>query len=64
MWDDILAAIALILVIEGIMPFLSPATMRRTLQQLTQLPDRVLRTVGLASMITGVILLYLIRHNG
>ena len=63
MWNDLLAAIALILVIEGVMPFLSPATVRRTMQQLTQLPDRVLRTIGLASMVCGVVLLYLIRHN-
>jgi uncharacterized protein len=62
MWNDLLAAIALILVIEGVMPFLSPDTMRRTMQQLTQLPDRVLRTVGLISMVCGVVLLYLIRQ--
>ena len=62
MWNDLLAAVALILVIEGVMPFLSPATVRRTMQQLTQLPDRVLRTIGLASMVCGVVLLYLIRH--
>jgi uncharacterized protein YjeT (DUF2065 family) len=62
MWNDLLAAIALILVIEGVMPFLSPDTVRRTMHQLTQLPDRVLRTIGLTSMVCGVVLLYLIRH--
>lgn len=62
MWNDLLAAAALILVIEGVMPFLSPATMRRTMQQLTQLSDRVLRIIGLASMVGGVILLYIVRH--
>ena len=62
MWNDLLAAVALIFVIEGVIPFLSPATMRRTMQQLTQMSDQVLRTIGLASMVGGVILLYLVRH--
>ncbi len=62
MWNDLLAAVALIFVIEGVIPFLSPATMRRTMQQLTQMSDQVLRTIGLASMLGGVILLYLVRH--
>jgi uncharacterized protein YjeT (DUF2065 family) len=62
MWNDLLAAVALILVIEGLMPFLSPSTLRRSMQQLAQLPDRTLRTIGLASMIVGVVLLYVVRH--
>ena len=62
MWNDLLAAVALIFVIEGVIPFLSPATMRRTMQQLTQMSDQVLRTIGLASLVGGVILLYLVRH--
>ena len=62
MWNDLVAAIALIFVIEGVIPFLSPATMRRTMQQLTQMSDQVLRAIGLASMVGGVILLYLVRH--
>ena len=62
MWNDLLAAIALILVIEGLMPFLSPSTLRRYTQQLAQLPDRTLRIVGFFSMIGGVVLLYVVRH--
>ena len=62
MWNDLLAALALILVIEGVMPFLSPATLRQTMQQLIQLPDRSLRTMGLISMVGGVVMLYLVRH--
>ena len=62
MWNDLLAAIALILVIEGLMPFLSPSTLRRSMQQLAQFPDRTLRTIGLVSMIGGVVLLYIVRH--
>ena len=49
------------LVIEGIFPFLSPATLRARLQQLGQLGDSGLRLLGLASMGTGIVLLYLIK---
>ena len=62
MWSDFLAAVALILVIEGVMPFLSPDTMRRTMQQITRLPDRTLRIIGLVSMISGSLLLYWVRQ--
>ena len=62
MWSDFLAAVALILVIEGVMPFLSPDTMRRTMQQITRLPDRTLRIIGLVSMIGGSLLLYWVRQ--
>lgn len=61
MWNDLLAAIALVLVIEGLMPFLSPAGFRRTMEQVSGMPDRTLRTIGLASMAVGVGLLYLVR---
>lgn len=61
MWSDLLAAVALMLVLEGIMPFLSPAMLRRTLLAAAQMDDRTLRLTGLASMVAGVVLLYLVR---
>lgn len=61
MWNDIGAALALVLIIEGLMPFLSPTAFRRTMAQVAQLPDRQLRTIGFASMIAGVAVLYLVR---
>lgn len=61
MWNDLLAALALVLVIEGLMPFLSPAGFRRTMEQVSRIPDRTLRTIGLASMAVGVGLLYVVR---
>lgn len=61
MWNDIGAALALVLIIEGLMPFLSPTAFRRTMAQVAQLPDRQLRTIGFASMIVGVAVLYLVR---
>jgi len=60
MWQDLLVALALLLVIEGVLPFLSPESMRRTLLTMAALNDRTLRLVGLASMGIGVGLLYLV----
>ena len=60
MWHELGVAIALLLVIEGIFPFISPNAMRRMLQTVSQMPDQPLRFVGLTSMLLGLMLLYLI----
>ncbi len=60
-WDDLMSAVALVLVMEGIMPFVSPRSWRRTMLQASRLPDHVLRGIGLASMLLGVVLLYVLR---
>ena len=60
MWQELLSAIALVLVIEGVLPFISPAAMRRAIASLARLDDQSLRFAGLSSMLAGVILLYLI----
>jgi uncharacterized protein YjeT (DUF2065 family) len=60
-WNDLLAALSLVLVIEGLMPFLSPQRSRETLKMIVQMEDRALRTLGLVSMISGVVMLYLVR---
>lgn len=60
-WGDLLAALALVLVIEGIVPFVSPQSLRRMLATVSQLDDRSLRITGLVSMIFGVVMLYLVR---
>ncbi|MEM7401040.1 MAG: DUF2065 domain-containing protein [Pseudomonadota bacterium] len=61
MWNELLVAIALVLVIEGVIPFLAPEKFRRALAQLVQMPDQVLRVIGLASMTVGIIVLYVLR---
>ena len=61
-WRDLGAAIALLLVIEGIVPFLNPAGLRRTLQTLMNLTDQQLRIAGTASMLVGLVLLYLVNR--
>lgn len=60
-WSDLAAAIALYLVLEGMLPFLNPEGMKRVMMVLAALPDRHLRRWGFASMAAGAILLYLIR---
>ncbi|MBA2491925.1 MAG: DUF2065 domain-containing protein [Gammaproteobacteria bacterium] len=62
MWKDFLAAVALVLIIEGVAPFLNPGGLRQALQQIANMPDRVLRAVGLGCMLVGALLLYVVRH--
>ena len=61
MWQDLLAALALVLVIEGMLPFLNPTGFRSTMQMLSQLEDSKLRFAGLTAMIVGCLLLYVVR---
>lgn len=60
-WSDLFAALALYLVLEGIMPFLNPQGVKRLLLVLSGMQDRALRIFGLASMSAGLVLLYLVR---
>ena len=60
-WSDLLAALALVLVIEGMVPFISPQALRRLQESMSQLDDRTLRITGLVSMLCGVVLLYIVR---
>jgi uncharacterized protein YjeT (DUF2065 family) len=60
MWHELLTALALVMVIEGILPFLSPNTMRRMMLAVKEMDDRSLRIGGLVSMLLGVLMLYLV----
>ncbi len=60
-WSDLLSALALVLVIEGIMPFANPAGTRKTMALISSMGDRALRTVGVLSMLAGLVLLYVVR---
>lgn len=61
MWSDLLAALGLMLVFEGILPFLNPRATRQTLLQMAQMEDQMLRWIGLASMAIGLMVLYFFR---
>ncbi|WP_428418956.1 DUF2065 domain-containing protein [Methylibium sp.] len=57
MWDTLFSALALMLVFEGLLPFLSPQRWRRVFEQATRLSDGQLRFLGLSSMLGGLIVL-------
>lgn len=61
MWNELAIALCLVLVIEGIMPFLYPRRWRALAMTLAEVPDSTMRITGLASMLVGTLLLYLIR---
>ena len=60
-WSDLLAALAILLVLEGLLPFLNPAATRRVFAQLSELGERELRVAGLVSMLAGLLLLFFVR---
>ena len=59
-WQVLPAAIALVFIVEGLMPFISPNRWRAMLAMAEQMDDRTIRNIGLASMVFGVGLLYLV----
>lgn len=59
-WDDLIRALALVMVIEGILPFINPNGWRQTMIQAGRFSDNALRIIGLASMVLGALVLFLI----
>ena len=57
MTTNLLLAFALMLVLEGLMPFIFPAQWRETFRRLVQMSDGQIRFIGLTSMLIGLILL-------
>ncbi len=55
-----LLAFGLMLVLEGMMPFLFPALWRQTLRKISELQDGQLRFIGLSLMLAGVIVIYVV----
>jgi len=60
-WSDLLAALAILLVLEGLLPFLNPVATKRVMAQLSQMAERELRIAGLVSVIAGLLLLFFVR---
>ena len=58
MWQDLLTAMALMMVLEGILPFLSPGGFRNMVRMVGEMDDKTLRNGGLATMLAG-----LVRHR-
>ena len=57
----LLTALALMLIIEGLLPFLAPGFWRDTFRRLTEISDGQLRFIGLSSMLAGLLLLFFSR---
>lgn len=57
-WDLLLGAFALMLVVEGLLPFISPAKWRGAFERATRMTDGQIRFIGLSSMLAGLAMLY------
>ena len=60
-WADLFAGLAFYLILEGLLPFLSPQGWRRGLAAMAELNDGQLRTLGLAIVAVGVVMLFIVR---
>ena len=60
LWHQLAVAIALIFVIEGMLPFLAPGRWRNMVKVMAEMDDRTMRSMGFFSMVMGLGLLYLI----
>ena len=63
MLNTLLLAFALMLVIEGLLPFLAPSVWRETFRRVTEMSDGQIRFIGLSSMLVGVVLLTVFRWD-
>lgn len=60
--DWLWAAFALVLIIEGLLPFAAPKLWRETFRRLTELSDGQIRFIGLAALVGGIVTLLFINH--
>ncbi|PXW86130.1 hypothetical protein C8R34_11528 [Nitrosomonas sp. Nm84] len=60
MWETFLIAVALMLILEGMLPFLSPSTWREAFRKLIEINDSQIRFIGLTSMLIGLMLLLIV----
>ena len=56
-WDLLLGAFALMLIVEGLLPFVSPVKWRAVFERATRLSDGQIRFIGLSSMVAGLLML-------
>jgi uncharacterized protein YjeT (DUF2065 family) len=61
MGDVLLGALALMLVLEGVLPFLSPGTWRQVFERAVRMSDGQIRFLGLISLAGGALLFLLWR---
>jgi uncharacterized protein YjeT (DUF2065 family) len=61
MWTELLSALALVFILEGIFPFVNPEWIKRVFLAASQMDNSSLRFIGVSSMLFGVLLLYIVR---
>ena len=59
-WHVLAVALALVFIIEGLLPFINPGRWRKLLILADKMEDKVIRNIGLGSMLFGVFLLYMV----
>ena len=59
---NLMAAFALMLVLEGILPFIAPAVWREAFRKMTEMSDGQVRFVGLLSMLGGLLILFFAKN--
>jgi hypothetical protein len=62
-WSELWSALALVMVIEGLLPSISPRGYRKAIFAMTQMDSRSIRITGLVTMIAGALLLYLLKNG-
>ena len=62
LWNELAVALCMVLVIEGILPFLSPRRWRSVAEMAGRVDDLTVRMLGLSSMVVGTTLLYFVRY--
>jgi len=60
-WQSLLSAVALVMVLEGLLPFVNPSGYKSMLENLRNLPESQLRNFGLIMITAGLIMLYFVR---
>ena len=58
---DLLLALALVLIIEGLLPGINPTLWRSMVRQMAELDDQKIRMIGIGSMIAGAVVFNLVR---
>ena len=61
MVTTLLTAFALMLVLEGLLPFIAPKAWRETFRRITELADGQIRFLGISSIVVGVVLLFFLK---
>ena len=62
MWENLLSAVALMLVLEGLLPFVSPTGFREAMRTMLEMNDSQIRFASLTAMVGGVLLLYFVKN--